>query len=311
MIFFRPIGNKDTASSRLRVWNIQPFIEKSVVGVADEYRKGDTLVIQKVPDINELRKAKSQGAKVIYDIDDCYWKENHVQPNWNDYLQMIKEADIVTVDTEEKKEMLKDIKEAVVIPDSLDWDGTTFSTTDGIRTIKVNSDANLSETTIKESECKGIIGWTGYGNNSQYLNDIIDRIPKDLKIRIIADPTWLQYIKAPAYNVESRPWNEETVDRYLAECEFGIYYLPDREFENSKGMHKLLKNWAIGLPTYTSRMPDYVRAMKEAGVGEKYLVDDWSKLKNIGFDEKCRDYALKFSAKKISELWNKTLESLK
>lgn len=283
-IFFRPIGNRDTASSRLRVWNIQPHIKDSVIGIADEYRKGDTLIIQKVPDIQELRKAKSQGAKVIYDIDDCYWKENPTYPNWQDYLQMIKECDILTVDTEEKKDMLKDIKEAVVIPDSLDWDGTK----------------------TKGGE-KGIIGWTGYGNNSQYLNDILDRIPKEFKIRLIVDESFVHYIKSQTYNIQPRPWSLEMVDKYLAECEFGIYYLPEREFENCKGMHKLLKNWAIGLPTYTSRMPDYVKAMREAGVGEKYLVEDWTKLKNIGFDNKLKDYALNFKAEKVATLWEKTI----
>jgi hypothetical protein len=287
MIFFRPIGDQKTASSRLRVWNIQPFIKDSVVGIADEYRKGDTLIIQKAPDIDELRKAKSQGAKVIYDIDDYYWKENHVFENHQDFIDMIKECDILTTDTEEKKEMLKDIKEAVVIPDSLDWDGTE-----------------------KKGGQKGIIGWTGYGNNSHYLNPILDKIPEEFKLRLITDTTWLQYIKAPAYNVQSRPWSLETVDKYLAECEMGIYYLPEGEFEQCKGMHKLLKNWAIGLPTYTSRMPDYVKAMKEAGLSDKFLIDDWSKLTNNATNvdvEMAREYALKFKAEEIAKLWKKLL----
>lgn len=285
MIFFRPLADKNTASSRLRVWNIQPHIEKSVVGIADEYRKGDTLIIQKIPDINELRKAKSQGAKVIYDIDDYYWEENGVYENWKDFLQMIKECDVLTVDTEKKKEMLKDIKEAIVIPDSLDWDGTKK----------------------EKYENNGIIGWTGYGNNSQYLNDILGKLPKEYKVRLIVDNSWIQFVDPTLPNIQNRPWSLEMVDKYLAECDFGIYYLPERSFEQCKGMHKLLKNWAIGLPTYTSRMPDYVKAMKEAGVGEKYLVDDWSKLKDIGFDEKCRDYALKFSAFEMAKLWKKIL----
>jgi hypothetical protein len=50
--------------------------------------------------------------------------------------------------------------------------------------------------------------------------------------------------------------------------------------------------------------------MKEAGVGEKYLVDDWSKLKNIGFDEKCYQYAMRFTSDRIAELWVNTIKSL-
>jgi hypothetical protein len=100
------------------------------------------------------------------------------------------------------------------------------------------------------------------------------------------------------------------VDKYLAECDLGIYYLPDREFEQCKGMHKLLKNWAIGIPTYTSPMPDYVKAMEEAGVGEKYLVkniEDWKDIKFVPFDEKCREYAMQFEASKVAKQWQSIL----
>jgi hypothetical protein len=282
--FFLPIGDQNTASSRLRVYNIVPHLENAHIGIADHYEKGDTLVIQKVPAIDELRRAKKQGARVIYDIDDLYWKENHVFENYKDYLTMVKEADLVTTDTEEKKKDLEKINKTVVIPDSLDWDGTTKA----------------------EYRNGNVIGWTGYGNNAVYLNDIIPQL-KDFKIRLITSIDWMNYIKGNPINLNSRPWNLETVDKYLAECDLGIYYMPDREFENVKGCHKLLKNWAIGLPTYISRIPDYVKAMKEAGVEEKYLVDDWSKLKNIGFDEKCRKYAMKFKAEEIAKQWTKVI----
>lgn len=274
MIFFRPIQDRNTASSRLRVWNIQPFIPDSQIAIANKFTQDDTVVIQKIPDIELLKKAKAEGARVIYDIDDKY--------DTPEYMAMIEGADVVTVDTEEKK---KWIPQAVVIPDSLDWDGT------------------------QKEKGEQVIGWTGYGNNSQYLNDILPYLP--FPIRLIATSDWPQYIhKDRAENVQSRPWSLEMVDKYLAECDLGIYYLPDREFEQCKGMHKLLKNWAIGIPTYTSPMPDYVKAMKEAGVGEKYLVkniEDWKDIKIVPFDEKCRDYAMQFTAEEIAKQWLKIL----
>ena len=273
MIFFRPISDRNTASSRLRVWNIQPHIPDSQVTIADEYRKGDILIIQKIPDIELLRKAKKEGAKVIYDIDDYYWHDDK-------YQTMIDEADLVTVDTEEKKRMLNG--KPTVIPDSLDWDGTT-----------------------KEEYGQGVIGWTGYGNNSQYLNPILNNLP--FPIRLITNPTWPQFIhKDNATNVQSRPWSLEMVDKYMAECDLGLYYLPNREFEQCKSANKLLKNWAIGIPTYTSPMPAYVEAMEAAGVREKYLVkndNEWKDIKFVPFDEKLRDYAMQFEASKIAKLW--------
>lgn len=281
-LYYLPIGDWNTASSRLRVYKIQPHIENSFIGVPEKYEQGDVLIIQKTPAIDELRKAKAEGAKVIYDIDDYYWDNPQ-------FMKMIDECDLVTVDTEKKKEMLlkkwDSGKEMAVIPDCLDWDGT-----------------------VRGEFEKGIIGWTGYGNNSQYLNPVKDKLP--MTLRLITSADWFNYLKAQGEEVQSRPWSVEMVDKYLAECELGMYYLPDGEFEQCKGMHKLLKNWAIGLPTYTSPMPDYVKAMQEAGVGEKYLVkniDDWKNIKPIEFDEKCREYAYKFKPEIIAELWKKLL----
>ena len=278
MIYSVLWGNQNTASTRLRILNIAHLIKDYMIGVPENYEKGDVVIIQKKADLAELEKAHKEGAKVIYDIDDYYW----TQP---EYLKMVQQADLVTTDTEEKARVLKyDNKNVIVIPDSLDWDGTVKKETKG-----------------------NVIGWTGYGNNSQYLNDI--DLPKKFDLRLIASPDWTQYYKD--LNAQSRPWSLAMVDKYLAECDLGIYYMPDEKLENMKGCHKLIKNWAIGLPTYTSRIPDYVKAMKEAGVGEKYLVDDWSKLKNIGFDEKCREYALKFKPEVIARLWDKTLAEMK
>lgn len=275
MIFFRPIQDQNTASSRLRVWNIQPHIKNSVVAIADKYSKEDTLVIQKIPDIDLLRKAKTEGARVIYDIDDFYWENP-------EYKVMLDECDHITVDTEEKKKMLSEYKDKVtVIPDSLDWDGTK-----------------------KESYGEGVIGWTGYGNNAQYLNPILDKIP--FPIRLVTTSDWPQYIHGKGENIQSRPWSLAMVDKYLAECDIGLYYLPKRDFEQCKSANKLLKNWAIGIPTYTSPMPAYVEAMKAAGVGEKYLVktdEDWKKIGFVPFDEKLREYALQFTAENIAKKW--------
>jgi len=280
MIYYLPIGDKNTASSRLRVFNIQPYIENSQIGIPVEYTDKDILIIQKIAALSELEKAKKQGARVIYDIDDMYWDNPR-------FMQMIDKADIITVDTEKKKEYLREkwtdsIIE--VIPDSLDWNGKTK----------------------QEYNKKNIIGWTGYGNNSQYLNDI--DIPNEFTLRLITDTSWLKYYKD--ITAQSRPWSIAMVDEYLSECDLGIYYLPERRFELCKGMHKLLKNWAIGLPTITSRTPDYVKAMNEAGVGDKYLIDDWSTLKYISFDEKCREYAMQYKAEEIAKLWRKILQNV-
>jgi len=271
-VYYLPWGGENMASSRLRVFNIGPFIPDSFIGCPPEYKKGDVLIIQKRPDREEMKKAQSQGAKVIYDIDDYFWDKS-------EFRLMVHDADLITVDTEEKKRYLPS---AVVIPDSLDWDGIS------------------QEKSLKN----GIIGWTGYGNASHYLNV---NLPKEYTLRLITSPDWYKGLPDPEAKIQSRPWSLDMVDTYLRECEMTIYPLPEGEFEQVKGMHKLLKAWANKIPCYTSRMPDYVKAMNEAGVGEKYLIDDWSKLKNIGFDEKCYEYAMKYKSDKIAPLWKKAI----
>ena len=285
MIYYLPWGDDNTASSRLRVFKIGELLEDARIGTPEKYEKGDVLIIQKTPQREEMKRAQAQGAKVIYDIDDYYWDKP-------EFRSMMKNADVVTVDTEEKKRMLgfvgKKSRGAIVIPDCLDWDGISR----------------------EEQPKNGIIGWTGYGNSAVYLDKIKDELPKEYTLRLVTSPDWLKFVKDKECKVQNRVWSLEMVDKYLRECEFTIYPLPDEDFTKCKGMHKLLKSWANRIPCYTSPMPDYVKAMEEAGVGKKYLVEDWSKLKNEGFDEKCYEYAMKFKPEVIVELWKQVIGEL-
>lgn len=269
-IFVIPLGDNNTASSRLRVHLIAPFLGY-LFDLPERYEKGDVLIIQKVHNPDELRKAKSQGAKIIFDCDDPLFYRRA-------YAGMAQMADVVTVDTESRKTYAEQYTNTpiVVIPDTLDWDGITR----------------------KEELKNDIAGWTGYGNNAEFLEGI--KIP--FKLRLITTPNAKEYFTGEFEQVD---WKLETVDEEIRKCEIMINYLPLNETTAQKGMHKLLKSWANGVACYVSRLPDYVKAMEEAGVGEKYLVDDWSKLKNIGFDKKCFDYAMRYKPEIIVKQWEK------
>ena len=274
MIYYLPWENKNTASSRLRVHNIAPYLNASF-DLPEEYEKGDILIIQKVPNYKELKKAKSQGAKVIYDIDDWWDSDN--------FKQMTKEADLVTVDTKYK---LKLYPKAKVIPDTLDWNGL-----------------------IKINYSKGkLMGWTSYGNNAHYLNKIVIPLKNQgFGLKLITTDDYLNYFAGVC---EFRKWSLQSIDRELAECDYGIYPLDGNDFSQSKGMHKLLKNWAIGLPTYVSPTPDYIKAVEEAGVSKDCLVKDWKHLKPIKFEPAMRDYALKYLPINIAKIWGKIINNL-
>jgi len=274
MIYYLTWGDKNTASSRLRVHNIAPYLDASL-DLPEEYEKGDILIIQKTPNYAELKKAQSQGAKVIYDIDDWYDSDN--------FKRMAESADLITVDTKYK---LKLYPKAKIIPDSLDWSGL-----------------------LKINYSKGkLMGWTSYGNNAHYLNRIVIPLKKQgFSLKLITTKDYLNYFAGVC---DFKQWSLQSIDKELTECDYGVYPLKNNDFSQSKGMHKLLKNWAIGLPTYVSPTPDYVRAVKEAGVNKNCLVKNWEHLKPIKFESQMREYALKFLPIKIAKLWKKVISNL-
>jgi len=277
MLYFQTWGDEKIASSRLRVYNILPFLNREYsFKLPVEYQKGDILFIQKRANINEMVKAQVQGAKVIYDIDDDYFANDDIKI-------MTEKADCVVVGSPYLKDRY--CKRATFIDDSLDWDGTVKK---------------------EYAEKPEIIGWTGYGNNAEYLKDVYD-ILKEMgyKFRLITTGNYKKYLIDE--EVQSRKWSIETVDKDLAECDFSIYYLPKTSFTEAKGMNKLLKNWAIGLPTFVSPIPEYVRAMREAGVDDRYLITDWRNFKFVPFEEKLRDYALTYSAENVAKKWIQTI----
>jgi hypothetical protein len=280
MIYFLPLGNRDIASSRLRVHQIAPYldIEYSFV-FPGKFKERDILVIQKKPRLRELEKAKREGAKVIYDIDELWVEEPSVQ-------QMIEKANVVTTDTEYKKN--KYLKEAVVIPDSLDWSGA-----------------------IKHDYADKIklLGWTSYGNTTPYFKAVYAKLRSCYDFLIASSPNFFDYFEEDI-RVIFYPWSLEDVDKNLAKADAGIIPLFADEFCKCKSMHRLLKFWAIGLPCYVSPTSDYEKAVSEAGADKKCLVTDWSNLPDIEWDEKLREYAFQYHPKNIAKLWSSLLKEM-
>jgi hypothetical protein len=280
MIFIKTWGDINIASSRLRAFYIAPFLNDQVsFEMPERFKYNDILIIQKVPDWQLSRKAQSEGARVIYDIDDNYFDKP-------EYCQTAEEANLVTVGA---PYLTRYVPEAAFVDDCIDWDGKTLKT-------EHNPEGKL-------------IGWTGYGNNTRYLNDIYDTLTEQgYKFRLITSPDYKDYFKGEA---EFKQWSLETVDKDLAECDLCVYHLPQGEFEQAKGMNKLLKAWAIGLPTYVSPMPEYERAMYEAYVGG-FVKTDWTNLKlDLSAIEKCRNYAIgRYHPARIAYKWQRILNFL-
>jgi len=246
------------------------------VGVPEKYKKGDILIIQKAVNIDELLKAQSQGAKVIYDIDDNFLDKP-------EFAEMCRRADLVTVGSYFFHKWFPD---APVIDDSLDWDGT----------IK------------KEYKDTKIVGWHGYGNLNYLQAFAHSLINKGFSIKAIVGKQYMPYYKQ--YDVKE--WNIQTIDKELSECDLLAFYLPDDEFSQAKGMNKLIKGWAIGLPVYVSYTQEYDRVMRESGVTgfmlseEMWHTNDFSK----PWEPKMREYALQFTPERTAKQWKDAIKRL-
>lgn len=276
MIYFLTWGDKNTASSRLRVYNVLPYLNAQI-GVPEKYNPGDILIIQKKAAPEEIERAHQAGIKVIYDIDDDYLEKE-------EYMQMCRAADLVTIGSSFFKKYFPD---APVIDDCLDWDGT------------------MKTDYSKEN----LVGWTGYGNMGYvfFMEPILKK--RGYRFRTIVGGKYQEFYSE--YGFDAKIWSLETVDKDLAGCDFCAYYLPPDDFSQAKGMNKLIKAWAIGLPCFVSPTIEYVRVMQEAGV-EGFLVTDWEHHDfTKPWEPKMRDYALRFSGERIAQQWEAAISLLK
>lgn len=274
MIYVIPWGDENTASSRLRIHKVLPFLD-ATLELPERYQEGDVLIIQKALAFDEMAKAQIQGAKVIYDIDDNYLDKV-------EFATMAQNADLVTVGS---SFFHKWFPGAPVIDDCLDWDGTEKKETNG-----------------------KLLGWHGYGNLS-YIFHIAPVFQKlGYKIRTMVQEPYMPAYEEVGYDV--LPWKLDTIDKNLAECDLAAFYLPDDEFSQAKGMNKLIKAWAIGLPCYVSPTVEYERVMREAGV-EGFLVTDWDNHDfTLPWTPSMREYALTFSPERIAKQWMDAIKQL-
>lgn len=274
-IFFLPWGDENTASSRLRVYKPIMHMDASLV-LPETYKKGDVLIIQKALRPDEMAKAQSQGARVIYDIDDNYLDKR-------DFVNMCENADLVTVGSSYFHRWFPD---APVIDDSLDWDG-------------INK---------KKKGKTNLVGWHGYGNNA-YINAISPMIEKKgYQIRAVVCKEYMEPYRENGYDVQE--WNLKTIDHWLAQTDFHAFFLGDDDFSQAKGMNKLLKAWAIGVPAFVTYTQEYDRVFRESGI-TGFMVRDWDTHDlTKPWVPAMREYAMQFTPDKIAAQWMEAIDLL-
>lgn len=290
-------GNVDHASSRTRVYQYLPFLEKDGISVttlpAKPIQKAIPLfslyrftfkLISKVTRLfalsllswdavwvhrvflsrAELWLIRVRKIKLIYDFDDAIFLGS--EKNLTQTQNMIGHSVITIVSTPFLSEFCREAgKEPVVITTPVD---TGFFFPDP----------------KKESKGEITIGWTGSPSTEKYLVNILPALEevgkKYPKVQFIFTGT-SRNLKIGDSQTFCSPWsmNEEPV--LIRKMDIGIMPLPDDEWSRNKGGYKIFLYFASGIPAVVSPVGINSQVVTEGETGFWASTrDEW--VKNLG-----------------------------
>jgi hypothetical protein len=142
--------------------------------------------------------------------------------------------------------------------------------------------------------------WEGYGYTFKHFKHISKELDvflfeNNLSLCLVTTPVfhrWGGYIgktrirklvdkwfPLSSKNILVVPWNLENLIFYSSVSCFGIIPInPTDKFARLKPENKLVSMWRLGLPTFSSDIPSYVRVAKGAGVAELIVSNgQWAK----------------------------------
>jgi hypothetical protein len=235
-ITYLPIGTRNTASSRLRVYKIADVLsgeghDVCVTPAICDTAQADVVVVQKRQDFTQnMVNWLDQGKRVIWDVDDWIY-----YPDLPAGVQ-------VTVDTPYKLELYPN---AIVVPDTLDVNRTTpFKT-------------------IHAPKMQRVV-WVGNPENWDQMRHVIWACEKmKLEIVAITDTRSQHYASYP--NITGVQWHLESVDLEIIRSDVMVCpYVFDGSWPmrwvKSKSANRLLKGWALGMPMAGTPIPSYTDA---------------------------------------------------
>ncbi len=253
-ISFLPLGDKDAASTRIRVFILREALCSSGIHTTIGYdASADVLVVQKRVDKTVFRlakRAKREGKLVVYDVDDfgdalaycCSPK----------YLRKVMAlADLVTTDTQCRLEYIRtnfNPLHIVVLPNAVD-----YYAKECVRPPLVADD-------------KLRVLWFGgiknFGMFEKHLSSL-SAMPQ-VKIVVVTAPSEEITKKYP--HVEFIHWSLEQFTQILQGCHISCLMHDGTDIDRAKSNNKMVTSIAWGVPAVVSDTPDYLRTAKESGV---------------------------------------------
>lgn len=297
-VVFVPAGNRNTASSRLRMFSVFPSVYEisstNWVGVDDLIVWWPEVVwFQKrlTPELVGLaRILQKSGSLIIYDCD-----ESGCDLDWWADPRLVREAcgiaDLVFVDTPERANyvgVLYSPKNVVVLENEIDYSSLNIS-------------ACVSDRA--ESEVMRVL-WFGNNANLRGIKQFADVFSENFSLRLVTVGAGYDNVSNafPGLEVECHAWSESTFLPLLKSCDVTLLSHFGSRFDLNKSAHKMITSIAHGVPALVSSTPDYSRVAISAGVPKAIFSDaislagalDWVSSSDVRakYIEQARGYIL-------------------
>jgi glycosyltransferase involved in cell wall biosynthesis len=259
-----PVDTEDTASSRIRVYMLSRSLKSLGASVSLEYSmEADVLFIQigvTADKLDMAREAKARGCLVIYDVDDLggalwYWVPQRL------FYKMVELADIVTTDTEPRRQKLLNdygVSRVEVLPDAIDY-----------------YPSGPVRLPLVESSPLRVV-WFGGLVNMEHFEPYIGALSemRDVQIVSIVMSRGLKHFQDWYPEVEFIPWSRSTFVVSLQSCHISCLMHGDSVEDLTKSNNKFIASVNWGVPVVASRTPEYERTAREAGVAETLFDND-------------------------------------
>ena len=266
-----PVETEDTASSRIRVHTLKRSLESLGMSVSLEYSmEADVLFIQTGLTEGKLdmaREAKARGCMVVYDVDDIgsslwYWVPQQL------FYKMVELADIVTTDTEPRREILiadHGIPQVEVLPDAIDY-----------------YPSGPVKLPIEESSPLRVVWFGGLWNMEPfepYIGVLSEM--RDIQIVCIVMSEGLKHFQNWYPAIEFLPWSRSTFVSSLQSCQISCLVHGDSVEARAKSNNKFITSVNWGVPVVASSTPEYERTAREAGVAEALFTNGDELVKSV------------------------------
>lgn len=263
-VSFLPAGDRNTASSRIRVYTLIEALQAQGVAALPQFDAGaDVFVFQKkvTPELLELAaRLKAAGKPVVYDIDDLppaqdYWAPPPL------LRAMLDLAGLVTTDTQGHINLLRrDFAIAApiaLVPDSIDyfprhWEAPRAPASGPLRVLWFGSVSNIAMF-------------------ARYAH-VLRAIP-EVQVVVAVNPAAIPALAQEYPFVEFHPWSLDGFPDILRACHLTLLMHDGSEVDRTKSNNKMICSINLGVPAIVSDTPEYAATARLCGAPQTVFRD--------------------------------------